>query len=238
MTSVPAPTPQRPDAVVFDVVETLFSLDAVGAALDRAGVGAGLLDLFFARMLRDAFALGSVDEYRPFRELAGSALTVVAPSLGPDDVDTVLGAFGDLGMHPDVAPAVARLQQADIRIAALTNGSATNTQRLLEQHGVADAFEAIVSVDEVRTWKPRPAPYRYVADRLGLDRHRVAMVAVHAWDLHGARRAGLLTGWAGRLEHTWTEVFAAPDVTGWDLVDVVDELLALPDDTAQTPDAS
>lgn len=86
MTSVPAPTPQRPDAVVFDVVETLFALDAVGAALDPAGVGSGLLDLFFARMLRDAFALGSVDEYRPLRELAGSALAVVAPSLDPDDV--------------------------------------------------------------------------------------------------------------------------------------------------------
>lgn len=92
--------------MVFDVVETQFSLDAVAAALERAGVGAGLLDLFFARMLRDAFALASVDEYRPFRELAGSALTVVAPSLDPDDIDTVLGAFGDLGIHPDAAASV------------------------------------------------------------------------------------------------------------------------------------
>lgn len=235
MTSAPVPSPQRPEAVVFDVVETLFSLDAVGVALERAGAGVGVLDLFFARMLRDAFALGSVDDYRPFRDLAEAALTIVAPSLSPEDQATVLGAFGELGIHPDVAPAIARLQQSDIRIAALTNGSAANTRNLMERHGVADAFEAVVSVDAVRTWKPRPAPYRYVADRLGLDRDRVAMVAVHAWDLHGARRAGLVTGWAARLERAWADVFAAPDVTGRDLVDVVDGLLALPQGTAAGP---
>jgi len=58
--------PHRPDAAVFDGVETLFSLDAVGAALDRTGVGPGRLDTFFARILRDAFASSSVGGYRRF----------------------------------------------------------------------------------------------------------------------------------------------------------------------------
>lgn len=223
-----APTPTRPDAVVFDVVETLFGLDAVGAAIRRTGLGAEVVDLFFARLLRDAFALGSLDEYRPFDDLTAGTLAVVAPSLTLDERAEVLAAFGELSVHPDVRPALDGLRAADVRIAALTNGSATNTRALLERHGLADSFEMVVSVDEVRTWKPQPAPYRYVADRLGLGRDRIAMVAVHAWDLHGAHRAGLVTGWAARLEQTWAETFAPPDVAGWDLVDVVDELLALP----------
>ncbi len=229
MTTAPAPTPDRPEAVVFDVVETLFSLDTVAASLEQRGVGAEVLDLFFARMLRDAFALGSLGEYRPFGEFADGALAVVAPALSAGERKGVLAAFGELGVHPDVTPAIARLQASGVRIAALTNGSARNTAALLGRHGLAGAFEAVVSVDEVRTWKPQPAPYRYVADRLGLDRDRVAMVAVHAWDLHGARRAGLVTGWAARLERTWADVFAPPDVTADDLVGVVDGLLGLPD---------
>lgn len=228
MTTAPAPAPHRPDAVVFDVVETLFSLDPVAAALERAGAGREMLDVFFARMLRDTFALGSLGEYRPFGDLADSALMVVAPELSADERALVLAAFSELGVHPDVAPAIARLQASGVRIAALTNGSASNTTALLERHGLAGAFDAVVSVDEVRTWKPRPAPYEHIVDRLGVDRDRVAMVAVHAWDLHGARRAGLVTGWAARLERVWANVFDPPDVTADDLIGVADGLLALP----------
>lgn len=56
----------------------------------------------------------------------------------------------------------------------------------------------------------------------------VAMVAMHAWDLHGARGAGMLTGWAARLEGRWAPVFTAPDVVGDDLVQVVERLVSLP----------
>ena len=54
------------------------------------------------------------------------------------------------------------------------------------------------------------------------------MVAAHAWDVHGARRAGLVTGWTSRLEGTFAPTFERADVMGDDLVEVVDGLLALP----------
>jgi 2-haloacid dehalogenase len=53
-------------------------------------------------------------------------------------------------------------------------------------------------------------------------------VAVHAWDCHGAKRAGLTTGWASRLEGGYGGLFAPADVTGADLAEVADGLLALP----------
>jgi len=49
---------RRPEAVVFDVVETMFSLGRVGDALAEAGQPTST-ELFFTRLLRDAFALGS-----------------------------------------------------------------------------------------------------------------------------------------------------------------------------------
>ena len=50
----------------------------------------------------------------------------------------------------------------------------------------------------------------------------LAMVAVHAWDVHGAKQAGLVTGWADRLEGRWNAAMAHPDVTGSSLVEVVE----------------
>lgn len=49
-----------------------------------------------------------------------------------------------------------------------------------------------------------------------------------SWDTHGANQAGLVTGWVSRLEHRFPPVFTPPDVTGPDLVTVVDGLLRLP----------
>ena len=78
------------------------------------------------------------------------------------------------------------------------------------------------------TRQAAPAPYRRLAQRLDLDPSRVAMVAVHAWDVHGAHRAGLVTGWAARLEGEPSLLFDPPDVSGPDLVAVALGLLALP----------
>ena len=56
----------------------------------------------------------------------------------------------------------------------------------------------------------------------------VALVAVHAFDCHGAHAAGLTTGWAGRLERHYAEIFTPADVIGDGLVDVARALAALP----------
>lgn len=55
----------------------------------------------------------------------------------------------------------------------------------------------------------------------------MALVAVHAWDCHGAKKAGCLSGWCSRLEGKPGDVFLPADVTGDDLIEVVDQLLAL-----------
>ncbi len=218
---------RRVDAVVFDVVETLFGLDAVARALTSLGQDASTLDVFFTRMLRDAFALGCTGTYRPFAEFADSSLAVAAPTLDDAQRGAVLSAFGELTAHSDVQPAFERLRSEGVRIAALTNGSATNTARLLDRNDLASFVEVVISVDEIQVWKPKPAPYRHALTRLDLPAGRVAMVAVHAWDTHGARAAGLVTGWASRLEGVYAAVFDPPDVRGAGLVEVVDGLIAL-----------
>ena len=217
---------RRLDAVVFDVVETLFGLDVVDDALTGVGLARSTLEVFFTRMLRDGFALGCTGAYRPFADLADASLTVVAPTLDEAQRRTVLSEFGELTAHTDVRPAFERLRSEGVRIATLTNGSATNTAHLLQRSGLAEFVELVMSVDEIQVWKPHPAPYRHALSQLNLAGGRVAMVAVHAWDIHGAHAAGLVTGWASRKEGVYATVFDPPDVQGADLVEVVEGLMA------------
>ena len=55
----------------------------------------------------------------------------------------------------------------------------------------------------------------------------MALVAVHAWDCHGAKRAGALAGWCARLEQEPGDVFLPAAVTGESLLEVAEMLLTL-----------
>lgn len=226
----------RPPAVVlFDVVETLFSLEAVGGRLRAAGLGDDGVDRWFPRFLRDGIALAASGRFRPFREVAQASLHDALRAAGVDasdsTLDTILEAFGELNVHDDVRPALEFLRSRRIRVMTLSNGSAASTQALLDRAGLGALVDAVLSVDEVHLWKPRPEPYRHACAEAGLSPDRVALVAVHAWDIQGAAAAGLLTGWCSRLERAYSPLFPTPSVQGETLVDVVQALAAL--DTTQ-----
>lgn len=217
----------RPLAVAFDVVETLLSLEPVAQALELAGAGPRGLDLFFARLLRDGFALAAAGDYASFADIAAHAAQFVLPDAGAQQRAAVLEAFKDLTAHPDAEPALAALSAGGVRVVTLTNGGAEQTAALLHAAGLAGYVEAVLSVEEPRRWKPAAEPYRWAAGVLGLAPEQLGLVAVHAWDINGAARAGLATGWASRLEGTFPDFYRPADVTGPDLVSVVQGLLAL-----------
>jgi 2-haloacid dehalogenase len=221
----PEGTARRPAVVAFDVIETMFSLAPVRDALAPLGVG---VDLYFARLLRDGFALAAAGDHRPFREVARSALAAVSPEATATQHDTVLAAFGELPAHPDAQPALAKLRERGVTVVTLTNGSAEMSAKLLESAGLIRYVERTLSVDDAGRWKPSPEPYRHAAAALARPAHEIAMVSAHAWDIHGAKRAGLAAGWCSRLEGSYSNLFEPPDVSGPDLVAVADRLLGLP----------
>jgi 2-haloacid dehalogenase len=213
--------------VAFDVNETLFSLKSLGPVFATVGLDPAAVPLWFARLLRDGFALTAMGEYRPFGDLAATTLRGLDPNRVDDTaVTAVLGAFRQLDPHPDVEPALRMLSDAGIPAVTLTNGSADLVAALLARAGLDALVQRGLSVDEVRRWKPAPEPYLWAAAQLGVEPSQVALVASHPWDCAGARTAGLVSGWVNRAGAPWPIVFPPIDVTGGDLPTVVRGLLA------------
>lgn len=212
--------------IVLDVNETLFSLDALHPAFADIGLGADLVPLWFARTLRDGFALCASGDYRSFPEVAVSALIGLDPQrLTADDASIVLTAFSQLRAHPDVAEGLSLLAEAEIPMCTLSQGNADNVRRLFSGAGLSDYVTEHYSVDAVRRWKPASQPYHYACEKLGLPPSEVTMVAVHSWDLHGARRAGMPTAWISRLEGTRPSVFDEADIIGPDLPSIARQII-------------
>lgn len=218
----------RPEVVVFDVVETLASLDVVRDRLDEVGQPETVLPAWFTRLLRDGMALTAAGTFAGFTEVARSALRAETGwRMSEEQVGHVVDGFGNLTPQADAVPAVRAAAEAGLRVFTLSNGAAASTRGFLDRIGVSDMVEQVLSIDEVSAWKPVSAPYQLAVTRAGLPADRVAMVAVHSWDIHGAHQAGLTTGWSPRLEGAWTDVYAVADVVADTLDGVVGGLAAL-----------
>ncbi|MCY7340679.1 MAG: HAD-IA family hydrolase [Pseudonocardia sp.] len=223
----------RPRTVAFDVVETLTSLEPLRGRFVEIGMDASTLERWFDRMLRDGMALTLAGDYEPFPVVAASALRVIGGGrLGDGDVQHVLDGLATLPAQPDAEQAMQVLADAGVAIVCLTNGVRESTEAFLGRTGLDRFVDQVISVTDVRMWKPPRAVYEHALARIGRPAADVALVAVHAFDCHGAHAAGLTTGWAGRLERHYAEIFTRADVIGDDLVEVARGLVDLPDRAA------
>jgi len=209
-------------AVVFDVVGTVFNLDAVQKKLRGAA-----FDAWFERLLHSATSLSLAGQFEPFAALAESTLKTTLAKLDRDlDPAVILGAMRELPPYPDAADALARLERAGVLVGVLTNSGAEQTRKLLDTAGLGDYVAELVSVEEIELYKPHTAVYKHAAERLGVEPRRVTLIAAHAWDVVGAKQAGLDAVWIDRLEREWPFPRGKPRRIAHDLVEAVELVLA------------
>ena len=218
-----------PRAVVFDVFETVFSMKSLVPRLVAVGLKPESLQLWFAKTLRDGFALAAANAFVPFQSVAKATLEGVLADHGlpSSRIEQVLEGFAELDAEPDVEPAFALLRQHNVRILTLSNGGREGTQTLLRRAGLEAYVEQQLSIDDIECWKPRPEIYRHTVRAAQVEPARLALVAAHAWDVQGAMRVGLTGGWVSRQETLYSSIMPPPDARGKTLVEVCQMLLGL-----------
>jgi len=210
-----------PAVIAFDVIGTLMSLEPLRDRLP----GPDLLEPWYTRTIRDGMTLSATGGYAAFPDVAAAALRGLT-GCGDEQVAGVLAGFADLPAFDDVVPALDKLRAASVRVICLTNGPAQFTGQFLDRAGLRRYITRIVSVADVGRWKPFPVVYRYAAEMLAVPPSQLALVAAHDWDCHGAKAAGLRTGWVNRQSSGYNPLFLPPDATGADLSEVCAALLA------------
>ena len=213
---------------VFDVNETLLDLAALDTLFERVFGDASVRRLWFNQMLQSAFVATMTDAYTTFGEAAGAALKMTEARLGvkvsEEDRQEILGGLRDLPPHPEVPDSLDRLRNAGFRLATLTNSTQEVAEAQIENAGLTDRFEKILSADTAKRLKPAPAPYRMAAQVLGIPERRMRLVAAHAWDVAGALRAGCAAAFVAR--QPFDPLVEQPDVVGDDLAEVADAIIA------------
>ena len=211
-----------PALIVFDVNETLSDMSPLDGTFEQVGLPSHERQTWFAGLLRDGFSLTSVGQNPSFAALASEALRLRLSSRLPQAevpaaVETVMGAFGELEVHPDVVAGVRALRSAGIRLVTLSNGSTAVAEGILGRAGLLDEFEGLMSVADGPAWKPAAGAYARALEVCGVPGDEAMLVAVHPWDIDGAARAGLRTGWLRRGATGYPSYFLEPEVEATDL---------------------
>jgi 2-haloacid dehalogenase len=214
---------------VFDVNETLLDLGALDPHFEQFFGNAGVRRTWFLQLLQSALVATVTGAYSDFGTIGGAALEMVAEREGVDLSDKekqkILGGMRELPPHPEVVESLSRLREASIRLATLTNSTRQVAEAQMENSGLRDYFEQILSADDVRRLKPAPEPYRMTAESLGVGLEGIRLVAAHAWDVAGALRAGCAAAFVARPGMVLDPLVERPDVVGTDLREVAESIL-------------
>jgi len=225
--------PEKP-VLVFDVIETIFSLEGLSKAFQSLGLPEHTKDLFFAQLLRDAFAVSATGTYVPFIDMARGTLEVVLTNFGVSStasaIERILPVFGQLDAHPDVREALTLAKDRKMDVVFFTNGSKGNTEALITRNALDELVDHVVSIDAIGQWKPKKTVYQEAVRSVGGETARSAMIAAHAWDTNGAMNAGMLAGWVRRQDSVYHPAMRRPGFNSDSLIELVDKMSeALPE---------
>ncbi len=214
-------------ALVFDLYGTLFDVHSVARACDAAAPGRGreISALWRQKQLEYTWLRSLMDRYVSFERATEDALEYVdeALSLGLDASTRAALCDGYLALSPfpEVPAALERLRDAGFVLAILSNGSHRSIASVVGHAGLADRFDALLSVEDVGVFKPDPRVYALVEARLGVARASTVFASSNAWDVTGAGHFGFATCWVRRQP---TAAFERMDQRPMRVVGGIDEL--------------
>lgn len=205
----------RPAALVFDAYGTLFDVHSVTAAAESLwpGKGAALSQLWRTKQLEYTWLRSLMGRYEDFARVTADALDYACAALGlaleAVQRARLLEAYLHLATFPEAAAALGRLR--GIRLAILSNGSPAMLEPLVFNAGLHGLVTDVLSVDEVKIFKPDPRVYRIAVDRLGVPAKAIGFVSSNCWDAIGAKAFGFRTFWVNRSGAPVDRLGIAPD---------------------------
>jgi len=219
----------RRHILVLDVIETMLDINALEPHFARAFGDGRVLQEWFANLLLYANVETIAGPYADFATTAGAVLDMTAAAhakaLSAGDRTAILQGTLSLPAHPDVKDGLQHLKDAGFRMVTLTNSAPGSVTQQLKNAGLTDFFERSFSVDAVKKYKPAAETYQYVARELGVTTSGLRMIAAHAWDVHGALRAGCAAAFLSRPGHALFPAGPQPDIVAVDLRAAADRII-------------
>lgn len=220
-----------PRAIAFDAFTT-FDPRPVNAVAEQQfpGQGMALINAWRTRQFEYTWLRTVMGRYVSFLQVTEEALVfaghLLKLDMTPARRDALMQAFMDITAWPDALPALKRLRGMGVRLAFLANPSNELLDRWVRNAGLQGLYEAHLSTDRVRAFKPDPRAYQMGIDGFGVPKEAIVFAAFGGWDAAGARSFGYTTYWVNRGGTPVEELGVKPDGAGTTLTELAEFIAA------------
>jgi 2-haloacid dehalogenase len=188
---------------VFDAYGTLFNVHAAIARFrDQAGPDADRMsEIWRAKQLEYTWTLTLAGHYADFWTLTERALDFSlarVPSVDKSLKAKLLEAYFQLDAFPDARACLRALKGAGKKTGILSNGSPNMLKGAVDAAGIGADLDAVLSVDALKMFKPRPEVYRLVIDHYNCKSGDVTFVSSNRWDVMAGTSVGFCGIWVNR----------------------------------------
>ena len=218
-------------ALVFDAYGTLFDVHSVIATCNKVfpDNGPALSQLWRAKQLEYTWLRSLMGRYEDFWQVTESALMFACRSLELDcpaaTRQKLMDAYLYLNPFSEVRQALQSLSR--YKLAILSNGSPRMLAAVVENAGLKDVFADVISVDELKTFKPSPRVYALASSHLNVPQNAIGFISSNFWDIAGAKSFGLWTCWINRAKAPEEELGFRPDAVISNLAELEDAIHSL-----------
>jgi 2-haloacid dehalogenase len=190
--------------LAFDVYGTLIDAHGVVTALEElaADKAKAFSNTWRDKQLEYSFRKGLMQNYETFAVCTRQALDYTCAYYGADLSDEqkkeLMGIYRVLPAFDDVKEGLTRLKAAGYRLYAFSNGAEEALEVLLSNAGIRDLFLDVVSVDDIKSFKPNPAVYSHFLRKSGSTGGEAWLISSNPFDVIGAISAGMKSAWVRR----------------------------------------
>ena len=203
-------------ACVFDAYGTLFDVSSVArGAQDALGERwQALSDLWRTKQLQYTWLRGLGGHHADFWQVTGDALDFAISTLGIKDDELrarLMDLYLRIAAYPEVPAMLAELKSRGIKLAILSNGTPQMLAAAVTNSGIADYFDAVLSVEEVGVFKPHPSVYGMAPQRLDVSKEQICFLSSNGWDAFAAKAFGFRVLWCNRFGQAQERLPGTPD---------------------------
>lgn len=188
---------------IFDAYGTLFDFHAaIARHRAKAGPEADRVSAIWrTKQLEYSWTLTLAGVYTDFWVLTERALDyalALVPSVDKSLKPALLDSYFKLDAFPDARLALKALKAKGHKTGILSNGSPAMLKGAVSAANIGGDLDAVLSVDTLKMFKPRPEVYGLVTDHFKCKPGDVSFVSSNRWDVMASVRVGFRGIWVNR----------------------------------------
>ena len=205
---------QNVTACVFDAYGTLFDVNSA-AAKCKEKLGdkwENFANAWRTTQLEYTWLRSLMKKYKNFWQITEDSLDHAMATFNIDKNmrKELLNLYKELSLYPEVKECLDALKSKKIKIAILSNGTPDLLKGLVESNNIQSYFDNIISVEEVKIYKPDPKVYEMPIKKYNCNPENVCFMSSNTCDISGGGIFGYNAVWVNRFNKIFDKLSYKP----------------------------